>query len=209
MLDPESPSDRREAILRAAQICFLDRGFVRTTISDIIALSGGSRSTIYEEFGSKEGLFAALVARVLDRMGLPEIAAGPPGEELKEFGLRYLHQMLDPEALALYRVALGESAHIRQLGPAIFEAGPRTAAAALASRLRIWTERGELSVGDPVCAATLFLAMVEGDLHRSAVIWNEIPSSERIAANVDAAVELFLNGALPVTGRPAEPVRLS
>src|SRR5690606_22198952 len=104
MLDPESPSDRREAILRAAQLCFLDRGFVRTTISDVIALSGGSRSTVYEQFGSKEGLFAALVTRVLDRMRLPEVASGAPGEELLEFGVRYLQQMLDPEALALYRV---------------------------------------------------------------------------------------------------------
>lgn len=197
MPNPDPPSDRREAVLRAARLCFLDRGFVRTTISDIIALSGGSRSTIYQEFGSKEGLFAALVARVLDRMGLPEIAVGPPQEELREFGLRYLQQMLDPEALGLYRVVLGESSYIRHLGPAIFDAGPRAAAAALSVRLAAWGEGGELRVPDPDCAAKLFLAMVEGDLHRSAVMWNEAPSAERIAAHVDAAVELFLRGARP------------
>ena len=197
MLDPGSSASRRSAILRAARICFLDRGFVRTTLSDIIALSGGSRATIYEEFGNKEGLFVALVAEVLEQMKLPEIADGPPEEVLREVGLNYLGQLMDAESLALYRVALGESAHVRQLGPAIFEAGPRAAAAALAERFRKWASRGELTIADSERAATMFLAMVEGDLHRGAVMWNEMPSAERTAANVDAAVTLFLRGALP------------
>ena len=201
----EPPMDRRVAILRAARLCFLDRGFVRTTIGDIIALSGGSRATVYEEFGNKEGLFAALVAEFLHQMQLPEIADGPPDEGLREVGLAYMAQLMDPEALALYRVALGESAHVRQLGPAIFEAGPRAASAVLAGRLRAWAARGELAVGDPDGTAALFLAMCEGDLHRSAIMWNELPSCERIAANVEAATTLFLHGAMPA--RPAELIQ--
>ena len=39
-------AERRSAILRAARVCFLDRGFLRTSISEIIAISGGSRATI-------------------------------------------------------------------------------------------------------------------------------------------------------------------
>ena len=58
---------------------------------------------------------------------------------------------------------------------------------------------GVLKINDPEKAATLFLAMVEGDLHRSAVIWNRAPSNDEIAANVDAAVALFLAGVRPAT----------
>jgi len=193
MTDPTH--GRRAAILRAARLCFLDRGFVRTSISDVIAISGGSRATIYEEFGSKEGLFAALIASILDQMRLPEIADGPPAEVLREVGLHYMEQLMDAEALALYRVVLGESAHVRQLGPAIFAAGPRSAARALAARLEDWKRSGALETGDPERAAALFLAMVESDLHRAAIMWNDNPSAERIAANVDAAVAVFLGGA--------------
>jgi TetR/AcrR family transcriptional repressor of mexJK operon len=188
------PASRRTAILKAARLCFLDRGFIRTSISDIIAISGGSRATVYEEFGSKEGLFAALIASILEQMRLPEIPDGPPAEVLREAGLSYMAQLMDPEALALYRVVLGESSHIRQLGPAIFEAGPRAAGEALAERLRAWTRNGELNVDDPERAAALFLAMVEGDLHRAAVLWSGAPSVEQVANHVDAAVELFLEG---------------
>ena len=195
---PETPASRRTAILDAARLCFLDSGFIRTSISDIIAISGGSRATVYEEFGSKEGLFAALIASILEQMRLPEIADGSPDEILRELGLSYMAQLLDPEALALYRVVLGESSHIRQLGPAIFDAGPRAAAEALAERLRAWSRGGELAVHDPERAATLFLAMVEGDLHRAAVLWSRTPSAVQVAAHVDAAVQLFLRGARPV-----------
>ncbi len=205
MLSAAPPAPRRAAILRAARLCFLDRGFIRTSISDVIALSGGSRATVYEEFGSKEGLFAALIASILEEMRLPEIGDGPPDEVLREVGLNYMAQLMDAEALALYRVVLGESSHIRQLGPAIFEAGPHAAATALASRLTAWTRDGTLVLDDPERAAVLFLAMVEGDLHRAALLWSCNPTAEQIAGNVEAAVELFLDGAR--NGKADGPIR--
>jgi AcrR family transcriptional regulator len=194
---PDARSQRRKEILKAARICFLDRGFLRTTISDVVALSGGSRATVYEEFGDKEGLFAALVGSILDDMSLPAIADGPPGEVLRDLGLSYLGQLLDPEALALYRVVLGESSHLRPLGQAIFRAGPQAATAALAARLKTWTAHGQLALDDPHRGAALFLAMLEGDLHRAAIMWQRTPSAKDIAAQVDAAVTLFLRGAEP------------
>jgi len=187
-------------MLKAARICFLDRGFLRTTISDVLALSGGSRATVYEEFGDKEGLFAALVASILDDMSLPAIADGPPDKVLRELGRSYLEQLLDPEALALYRVVLGESTHMRQLGPAIFRAGPRAASDALALRLAAWVRSGELVLENPRRAATLFLAMVESDLHRAAIMWERNPAPGEIEESVDLAVTLFLRGAAPARG---------
>lgn len=198
MAQPEMPIGRRAALLRAARLCFLDRGFVRTSISDIIAIAGGSRATVYEEFGSKEGLFAALIAAILEQMHLPDIATGPPDVVLRQAGLNYMEQLMDPEALALYRVVSGESSHIRELGQAIFAAGPQAAAAALAVRFAAWKQTGVLDVDDPEKAATLFLAMVEGDLHRAAILWSRAPTGREIEDNVEAAVELFLSGALPV-----------
>lgn len=191
----DSRSLRRLEILKAARICFLDRGFLRTTVSDVLALSGGSRATVYEEFGDKEGLFAALIGSVLEDMSLPTVADGAPDQVLRELGRGYLEQLLDPEALALYRVVLGESTHMRQLGPAIFHAGPRAASEVLARRFAAWMEGGRLAVDDPHRAATLFLAMVEGDLHRAAIMWERSPSAEEIEETVDAAVTLFLRGA--------------
>ena len=58
-----------------------------------------------------------------------------------------------------------------------------------------WAREGVLDIDDPDRAASLFLAMVEGDLHRSAVLWASTPGVAEIAANVQAATKLFLRGA--------------
>lgn len=67
---PESRSERRKArtaaaILDAAERLFVERGFAATTIGD---LSGGAEvaiGSIYSHFGSKDGVYEALVDRAL------------------------------------------------------------------------------------------------------------------------------------------------
>jgi AcrR family transcriptional regulator len=50
------PEDRRELILDAAGKVFFEQGFSATSVDAIITRLGGSKRTIYNEFGSKEGL---------------------------------------------------------------------------------------------------------------------------------------------------------
>jgi len=199
---PSRREARRAAILRAARQAFLDRGFLRTTLDDIVGRSGGSRATIYEEFGSKEGLFAAIVGDILEAMKAPQAADNPPAAALRSMAAAYMAGLMDPDSLALFRVVVGECAHMRDLGRAVFRAGPEAGARALAEQLYRWTLTGELALDDPDAAARQFIGMVEGDLHRRAVMWHHIPTDAEVAANIDLAVRLFLDGARPRPGRP-------
>src|SRR3546814_9006259 len=61
-----SPDDRRAAILEAAGQVFFEQGYAATSIDAIIERAGGSKRNIYSEFGSKEGLFTALVSESAD-----------------------------------------------------------------------------------------------------------------------------------------------
>jgi AcrR family transcriptional regulator len=54
---------RREAILDAAQACFLAEGYAATSMSTIAARLGGSKGTLYSYVKNKEDLFAAVVQR--------------------------------------------------------------------------------------------------------------------------------------------------
>src|SRR3954462_7366120 len=103
---------RRAAILAAAREVFLEHGYGATTLDDIIRRSGGSRATIYQQFGSKEGLFGAIIAQVCADIVAPlaEIEDGGDLETtLRAIGRRYLDALLDPQGLALYRLVVGES----------------------------------------------------------------------------------------------------
>jgi AcrR family transcriptional regulator len=57
----------REAILDAAYEVFVAHGYVASRMADVAATVGVSRQTVYNEFGNKEGLAAALVLRETGR----------------------------------------------------------------------------------------------------------------------------------------------
>src|SRR5689334_11823277 len=99
---------RRAAILDAATAAFLENGFGGTTLDDVIRRSGGSRSTVYEQFGDKEGLFAAIITDACDRILAPlsdGIAAGrDPGSTLYGLARTYMDLLMAPANIALYRL---------------------------------------------------------------------------------------------------------
>ncbi len=191
---------RRAAILKAATDVFLEHGYEGTRLEEVIRRSGGSLATHYAQFGGKEGLFAAIITDICEEIvaSLPKLdepASETPEEALFAFASTYLGLLLTPVSLALYRVVIGESARLPELGRAVFEAGPAVATARLAAYLRQQTERGILVVTDPDLAARHFLEMVKGDLHFRALLGSHtLPSIEEVDACVRTATRTFLDG---------------
>ena len=189
---------RRAAILAAARDVFLEHGYGAATLDEIIRRAGGSRATIYEHFGSKEGLFGAIIAQVCAGIVAPLMA--PPGhgadfeETLYAIGRRYLHALLEPPGLALYRLVVGESGRFPELGRQVYAAGPAAAAQELAAYLRREATRSDLSLADPDLAARHFLELVKGDLHARALFNAGVPSDAEISACVREGVRTFLHG---------------
>ena len=62
-MKPESISDRRDQILRAAMSCFAKCGFHQTSMQDISEEAGISVGLIYRYFDSKEAVIAAMADR--------------------------------------------------------------------------------------------------------------------------------------------------
>jgi AcrR family transcriptional regulator len=65
--DPAT-EEMRQAVLNAVRALLMERGWSRTTISDVAMGAGVSRQEIYEEFGTRQGLAEAYVARDVTRM---------------------------------------------------------------------------------------------------------------------------------------------
>ena len=190
---------RYDAFLTAATEVFLEFGFANATLDEVIRRSGGSRATLYAQFGSKEGLFAAIIAAKRDQIvaALEQMATGGAVDEvLKRFATAYMRELMAPEGLALYRVVIGESARFPDLGASVFSSGPQTAASRLASYLRDQSESGVLDLPDPDLAARQFLQIVKGDLHERALMQPAlIVTKKAIAHCIAVAIATFLNGA--------------
>jgi AcrR family transcriptional regulator len=60
--------ERRQQLLEIGRRLFAERGFEGTSIEEIAAQAGVSKPVVYEHFGGKEGLYAVVVDREVERL---------------------------------------------------------------------------------------------------------------------------------------------
>jgi AcrR family transcriptional regulator len=60
--------ERREQLLDIGRRLFAERGFEGTSIEEIASQAGVSKPVVYEHFGGKEGLYAVVVDREVERL---------------------------------------------------------------------------------------------------------------------------------------------
>lgn len=214
--DPGTLSDRararRQAILAAGRQIFLEKGYSATSLADVVRRSGGSLATVYELFGSKRGLFEAILVGYAEEILAPlctEEVAPDPERGLEAVGRRYLESILCPTAVAWFRAVIQEAPHVPELRETFFCPEGAPVERALAGYLARLAQQGRLEVDDPLRAAGQFLDLLRGGLHRRALAGESAaPAATEIELQVKSAVRLFLHGcARPAAARPAAPVR--
>src|SRR5215813_1124908 len=93
--------ERREQLLDIGRKLFAARGFEGTSIEEIAAQAGVSKPVVYEHFGGKEGLYAVVVDREVERLltTATEILSGAQTREKFEAAavalLRYIEDNAD------------------------------------------------------------------------------------------------------------------
>src|SRR2546429_4573145 len=97
-----SAAERREQILQAAVSEFAAAGLHGTSTDAIAERAGISQPYLFRLFGTKKGLFVAVVERCFDRtqdtfVGAAE--AAEPGQELEAMGKAYIDLLAAREGL--------------------------------------------------------------------------------------------------------------
>jgi len=59
---------RREQLLQVGRSLFAERGFEATSVEEIASKAGVSKPVVYEHFGGKEGLYAVIVDREMQKL---------------------------------------------------------------------------------------------------------------------------------------------
>lgn len=190
------------AILDAATQIFLEHGYEKATLAQIVARSGGSKTLVYEQFGGKSGLFRAMMERRCASMMEPlsAIAAdsGPPRMILTKFAQAFVAALSDPEVLGLQRVASGEGVRNPEVAEIYFACGHDHAYDQLAGYLSgIAATSTELATLRRW--AIVFYAMIQGDAVERLVVGADPVPSEEIDAYIELAVDWLL--ARPGIGR--------
>ena len=193
---PRNPI-RRNEILQAAHDLFVERGYGGVSIDELIRRIGGSKTTFYRHFGSKEGLFIAVVDGVVGGIvkPLPDLKDLDMSlEDVLLFVAEEHHwQVLSDQHIQLIRLVAGEVCRFPSIGSDYYEHGPALGHAKLARFLRQEAEAGEIVVADPVTAAEDFFGMLlhHGTLKRLYGV-AEAPTIEESCQAASEVVSRFL-----------------
>jgi len=190
---------RREAFLNAAREVFQRKGFAEATLDDVIALSGGSRQTLYALFRGKQGLFEAIVSdtceTIFKSLTPEKLATRSVDEVLKDVGTSYLTIVTSPTCLSLSRLIIAEAPRIPEMVQRFWELGPGRGRAFLAEFFDRQIERGLLQMPDSQAGAAYFLEMLAGTLRLQCLLGlREPPTPQEIEKRVEEAVAHFLYG---------------
>lgn len=191
--------ERRNAILEAAASVFFEQGYAATSIDAIIARLGGSKRNIYNEFGSKDGLFTALVseaaAKALAALTVEQIGDRDLDGTLMEFGRRLLDIYMSSRLIGVLRTVMAEASRFPELARAFYEKGPGRASVRLTEVLEAAQARGEIDVPDCRMAADHFVGMVRDNLHLQVLLGLRAPPNPEEAETLIASVvSTFLDG---------------
>lgn len=194
-----SREERRAAILKAASEVFFEAGYEGACIDAIVERVGGSKRTIYSEFGSKEGLFAEMikenVRRALEALAPDSITGHDLRSTLINVGQRLQKVLMSPPVLAQYRAIVHEGIRFPQLAAIFWESGPAMVVDRLTEVLERYRRRGELRVGDCRQAAGIFVAMIRDNAHLRTVLGLQSPPPPKECDKAIAAkVDILLNG---------------
>jgi AcrR family transcriptional regulator len=85
--------ERRTQLLDVGRTIFAEKGFDATSIEEIASRAGVTKPVVYEHFGGKEGLYAVVVDREMERLlsGVADaLTAGDARELLEQAALAFL-----------------------------------------------------------------------------------------------------------------------
>jgi AcrR family transcriptional regulator len=192
---------RDERLIAIAASMFMERGFEGTSIDAVAEAAGVGKATLYARYKDKGELFAAVLQRKIDRwlsFNDPdhEAATGSVEDVLLALARRTVTAALTPEAVAINRIVMAQSARFPSLAKLVHEQGWQRSNAAVAALLDRFAKAGQIEVEDTTVAADLFLSLIIGRQTRMAMLGIET-DPEQVDQRVQAAVRLFLNGVRP------------
>jgi TetR/AcrR family transcriptional regulator, mexJK operon transcriptional repressor len=195
-LEPQSARGRARLnkILDAATELFLKVGYEQTSIDAILLQSGGSKSTLYAYFPTKQDLFRSVIDNVVDNsdLGVGLDIRLNARLVLTEFAVSRQRVVLSPRHRAVLGLVIAERDRFPDLAQIYFERGPQRSGRQLVTYLEALRNREILAIDDAEEAAEFFIGMLFQRWLRQVLYVSQPPPSEAsIRARAERVVARF------------------
>jgi len=185
---------RRRAIVEVASEVFQEFGYSRASMSMISARLGGSKSTIYNYFSSKEELFSAVTSEIIVD-GAVKCARRLVNSDrdaataLHDFADGFLTVLTTDRSVAIMRAGISGSFELKQL-TAIYHDNAKITWNLVAKYLLGLQEKGLLRDGDLDIMVSHFKGLIEAGIFEPLLAGDEPWLDPKHSSG--AAVEAFL-----------------
>ncbi len=193
---------RRNEILGAAEKLFAERGFHKTTMSDLANLSEFSIGTIYNFFKSKDEVFFTLILEELDHLqeGLnSEINRHPPGLPQIQAAIEATLKFFQ-ENLSFLRIFMEEKSTLELSIGAVEEEKLRKKFLSLIDCFRklmaLAIEKGDIQEIHPLELSYALIGIMTSLSHH----WILYTQQTDLVLKTNLIYDLFLNGAIKRRG---------
>ena len=196
----EKQDARRRLIEEAAYEILAERGYRSSSMLLIAKKARASNETLYRWYGSKQGLFTALVeenTRVI-KAGLEACLEenSDPIQTLRKFGPALLGLVTSPRAIALNRAAAAEAESNEpgeKLGDVIAAAGRETISPLIERIFQAATELGHWPPESAYDASQTYVSLLISDLQiRRAIGVQDALSEQQCEARAEHALQLTM-----------------
>lgn len=189
--------ERRHTILDVAFRSFLEKGYAATSMAQIAARLGGSKTTLYNYFPSKDDLFVAVVreqcALITERLYGTPSDKRETRDVLTEFCQRFMREIFTSEQTAFLRMVIAQAARFPEIGKSFFHECVETGVDLAAKYLEQMMSDGRIRRTDPHEAAMFLLDLCSGVLNvRQLLNVAPRPAEEDILAHSRRVVDIFM-----------------
>jgi AcrR family transcriptional regulator len=191
-----SNEQQAAAIVRQAGDLFLEKGYGRTTMEDIVARCRISKSTLYRLFPNKTEIFGAIIDDHRHSMlALPGDYGDLPLEEaIGRIFLIDIDEDTHRKRLEVLRLVMVEGRQFPELDVLLRERGGDTARAMLTEWLEAEGRRGRIDIEDADTAAKMLMDIMFGAVVIMPGRGREWPSSDDRRAYLRRSIRIFVNG---------------
>ena len=206
---PGRPRDesKDEAIIRAAQRLFMERGFSGVSMDAIAEAAGVAKATLYARFSDKEALLSAAIMTKCGEAMDQETLSWRPTRDLRtaliDIARKFLALITDHEALGMLRLIMQEGERNPKLPVVFFESAIYPTVVKLARFFEAEAARRPLDIADPEAAAWRFFGMVKGQEHMRAMLGLPPRPKAEVERHIAACADFFIAAHAPCTDKEA------
>lgn len=189
-----------QRLREAAVAIFLSCGYDGTTMEAVADAAGITKRTLYARYPDKHALFLSVIpwalSRLENRSAGDELVSDDLSSSLAAIGRAAVDRVVDPETVALRRMARYESSRFPEFAMSADSMMYSALMRAVVAVLRRHRDSDGLVIDDIELAAEQFLAMV-AMMPSSLADFGITRTSEVQARHLQHAVALFLRAILP------------